>query len=140
MTKGTLGILAGMALATLTCLARNQVHAANDNDEQAAPRPPQQAIDACANQKEGATCTISFHGKSLQGTCLKGPDGQEPLACVPPPPPEAVEACAGLSEGAPCTVSHHGRNVEGNCRLPPSGAASDAATLACVPPPPARRQ
>jgi hypothetical protein len=136
MTKRTLGILAGMALAAMTGLARNPARAANDNGEQAAPpHPPQEAIDACANQNEGATCTISFHGKSLQGTCVKGPDGQETLACMPPPPPEAVEACASLSDGATCTVSHHGRTVEGKCRLSPSGAAP----LVCVPPPPSHR-
>jgi hypothetical protein len=131
MTKRTLGILAGMALTAMTGLAAYQARAANDNGEAAGPpRPPQEAIDACANQKEGATCTVSFHGRSLQGTCVKGPEGQEPLACMPPPPPEAVEACANLSEGATCTVSRHGHTVDGTCRLSPSGAAP----LACVPP------
>ncbi|HEX7498866.1 MAG TPA: hypothetical protein VF524_01030, partial [Polyangia bacterium] len=45
------------------------------------PRPPQEAIDACANQKEGAVCALSFHGQSVEGTCANGPGGSELLAC-----------------------------------------------------------
>jgi hypothetical protein len=92
-------------------------------------RPPQEAIDACANQQEGATCTMSFHGKTVQGACGKGPHGNETLACIPPPPPEAIEACAKLSEGAACTVWRNERNHEGTCRKPPSGSGP----LACLP-------
>jgi len=133
MTTRTLGLFASVALAAMTGFPARQALAANDHG--GPPGPPQEAIDACANQQEGATCMVSFHGQSVQGTCVKGPEGQEPLACMPPPPPEAVEACAKLSEGATCTVSHHGRDMEGKCRLSPSGKGP----LACAPPHPPRR-
>ena len=137
MTMRTLGLVAGVALTAMTGLRQNQAHAANDNaTPPPPPQPPQEAIDACANKTEGATCMLSFHGRSVQGTCGNGPGGHEPLACMPPPPPEAVEACAKLSEGATCTVSHHGRDMEGKCNNPPSGAGP----LACMPPHPPRHE
>jgi len=136
MTTRTLGLFASVALFAMTGPRLNRAHAANDNADPPPPlRPPQEAIDACANQKEGAACTLSFHGRSMQGTCAKEPGGHDTLACMPPPPPEAVEACANLSEGATCTVSHHGRDIQGKCRNSPSGPGP----LACMPPHPPRR-
>jgi hypothetical protein len=96
--------------------------------------PPQEAISACTSLKDGATCTLSFHGNSVQGTCGKGPGGSETLACMPSPPPEAIEACANLTDDATCTVSHHGRDMEGKCKTPPSGSGQ----LACMPSHPPR--
>jgi len=97
-------------------------------------QPPQEAMTACASLKDGATCTVSFHGHTVQGTCGKGPGGSETLACIPSPPSEAIEACANLTEDATCTVSHHGRDMEGKCKTPPSGSGQ----LACMPPHPSR--
>ena len=135
MTTRTLGLFASMTLAALTGFPPVQALAANDNGgPPAPPQPPQEAIDACANLSEGATCTLSFHGRTVEGTCGKRPGGNETLACMPPPPPEAVDACSKLSEGATCTVSHHGRDMEGKCRLSPSGKGP----LACAPPHPPR--
>ncbi len=130
MTTRTLGLLASMTFAALTGLAPNRASAANDNG--GPPAPPQEAIDACANQQEGATCTVSFHGQSVQGRCVKGPEGQEPLACMPPPPrppQEAIDACANQSEGATCTVSFRGRSIEGTCAKAPG----ENEPLACMP-------
>jgi hypothetical protein len=132
MTTRTLGLFASVTLAAMAGLPTKHALAANDNG--GPPAPPQEAIDSCANQSEGATCTLSFHGRSIEGTCAQGPGGNEPLACMPPPPPEAVEACVKLSEGATCTVSHHGRDMEGKCRLSPGGNG----VLACAPPHPPR--
>lgn len=47
--------------------------------------PPPEAVAACASSSAGASCTVSFHGKSLTGTCTAGPDGSK-LACLPPRP------------------------------------------------------
>jgi hypothetical protein len=126
MTAKILGLFSSMALAALMGSA-SQAHANP-------PDPPQEAIDACANLKDGAACTLSFHGHTMQGTCGKGPGGNETLACMPPPPPEAIEACANLTADATCTVSHHGRDMEGKCKTPPSGSGQ----LACMPPHPPR--
>lgn len=49
--------------------------------------PPQEAITACASSTAGATCSVSFHGKTLNGTCTAGPDGSK-LACLPARPPQ----------------------------------------------------
>jgi len=80
MTAKDLGFVAGVALSALLGFSSDEVRAADDQG----PGPPQEAIDACANQSEGATCTVSFHGQSVQGKCVKGHDDQEPLACMPP--------------------------------------------------------
>jgi hypothetical protein len=133
MTTRTFGLFASVTLAAMTGFPARQAFAANDNG--GPPGPPQEAIDACANQKEGATCTVSFQGQSVQGKCVKGPEGQEPLACMPPPPrppQEAIAACANQSEGATCSLTFHGRTVEGTCGKGPDGNE----TLACMPPPP----
>ena len=133
MTMRPLGLFAGMALAVMTGLSPNQARAANDNA--GPPQPPQEAMDACANQKEGATCTVSFHGQTVQGKCVKGPEGQGPLACMPPPPKppqEAMDACANQNEGAVCTLSFHGQSVKGICAKGPGGNEP----LVCMPPPP----
>jgi hypothetical protein len=53
-----------------------------------APRkPPQAAFDACKSAREGDTCSVSFNGHTVTGTCRKGPSGEEELACVPARPP-----------------------------------------------------
>jgi hypothetical protein len=137
MTTRTLGLFASVALFAMTGPRLNRAHAANDNADPPPPlRPPQEAIDACANQKEGAACTMSLDGQSVQGKCVKGPEGQEPLACMPPPPlrppQEAIDACANQKEGAACTLSFHGRSMQGTCAKEPGGHD----TLACMPPPP----
>jgi hypothetical protein len=119
---------AGLTLSALLLLPVS----ASANDNSVPPRPPQEAIDACANLSDGATCTVSFHGQTIQGKCHAGPSGREPLVCMPPPPPEAIEACASLSEGTACAVTHDGHTMQGTCRNSPSGEGP----LACAPQPP----
>src|ERR1019366_5139218 len=127
MTTRNVGLVASVALAALLGLPSTQARAAGDRE----PGPPQEAIDACANQGEGATCTMSFHGQAVQGKCVKGPDGQGALACMPPhrPPQEAIDACANQNEGATCTMSLHGRALQGICG---KGMHGDG-TIACTP-------
>jgi len=50
-------------------------------------RPPQEAFDACKSLAEGAACSMSFNGRTMTGTCRKGPNGESELACVPARPP-----------------------------------------------------
>lgn len=111
--------------------------------------PPPEALQACAGKSQGAACSVTFRGETLQGTCEAPPDGAA-LACRPanmPPPPdgqgprhappkEAVTACAGLQADAACAFTLGGENVTGTCGTPPGGNA-----LACRPagPPPGRR-
>ncbi len=121
-------LYAGLAFVALSSLP----YSASANDNSGPPRPPQEAIDACANLSDGATCTVFFYGQTIHGKCHRGPSGQTPLACMPPPPPEAVEACASLSEGSACTVTHDGHTMQGTCRNSPSGEGP----LACATQPP----
>jgi len=50
--------------------------------------PPQEAISACANQSEGASCSMkSPKGDTVEGTCSNTPDGKY-FACKPNNPPQ----------------------------------------------------
>ena len=54
--------------------------------------PPPEAFAACKDLADGATCSVTFQDRTLDGTCRKGPDGKGELACAPtrmPPPPPA---------------------------------------------------
>lgn len=100
-------------------------------------RPPQEALDACANLAAGAACSFDADGHHVDGTCRTGPDGQGPLACAPQmrmPPPEAIDACASASAGASCAFTVDGHDVTGTCKAGPDGNGP----LACAPdqPPP----
>ena len=98
--------------------------------------PPPEAVEACNGKSEGTACTVSFDGKSLNGTCSNGPHRSDTIACRPEggpgghhgPPPEASAACSGKAEGATCSFTHHDRTLEGTCRTGPNGDA-----LACAP-------
>lgn len=93
--------------------------------------PPPEAISACASASEGASCSVSFNGQTMTGTCRAPPHGGGALACAPPrptPPPEAISACASASEGASCSVTVNGAAMHGTCR----GHGGEA--LACAPP------
>jgi hypothetical protein len=45
---------------------------------------------ACKELTEGAACSVSLHGQTLEGTCRRGPRFEAQLGCAPanlPPPP-----------------------------------------------------
>jgi len=52
--------------------------------------PPPEAFDACAGKTEGANPSVTFHDKTLDGTCLSPPKdaGETRLFCAPPHPPD----------------------------------------------------
>ena len=99
-------------------------------------KPPQAAFDACKSHAEGDACSVTFDGRTMNGTCRKGPNGESDLACAPAhppgPPPEAVEACKGKAEGATCSVTFGDRTMTSTCRKVPG--QSDV--IACAPPHP----
>lgn len=45
--------------------------------------PPAEALAACAKLSLDATCSFTFDGRSHQGVCRRGPEGQGPIACAP---------------------------------------------------------
>ncbi len=96
-------------------------------------KPPQAAFDACKNASEGAACSVTFHDHTMTGTCKKGPNGEDALACAPDhppgPPQEAIDACKSASEGASCSVTFHGQTLSGTCSKGPDGSG----VLACMP-------
>lgn len=49
--------------------------------------PPPEALAACKDASEGATCSFTHRDHSITGTCSHGPDGKGPLACKPDGPP-----------------------------------------------------
>ncbi|HEX4355008.1 MAG TPA: hypothetical protein VHZ95_18885, partial [Polyangiales bacterium] len=49
--------------------------------------PPKEAVDACQNLAAGASCSVTFDDKSIDGTCHESPDGKGPRACMPTAPP-----------------------------------------------------
>jgi hypothetical protein len=57
---------------------------------QGPPGPPKEAFEACAGKAAGAACTVVLRDEQAFGTCRRGPDAGEPLACAPaslPDPP-----------------------------------------------------
>jgi hypothetical protein len=97
--------------------------------------PPQQAIDACKDQTEGSECSVEFRGRTIEGTCVAGPEADDPLACMPAggrppgPPPEAYDACEDADEGDACSVEVHDHTVTGTCLKD----RRDDSLLVCVP-------
>jgi hypothetical protein len=138
MTALTAAMLAGYATTS-----RADANAAPIGDDEGGggrpPRPPQEAIDACENLSEGASCSFTGHGHTMTGTC-HGPEGL-PSACMPnggppPPPQEAIDACQSSTSGASCSFTLDGQSMTGACRAP------QGKPLACVPkgmPPPPQR-
>jgi len=50
------------------------------------PGPPPEAVQACANLAKGDACKVTLGDRTLEGTCVSGPSGKEPLACMPARP------------------------------------------------------
>jgi hypothetical protein len=122
------GALVGFGLVTLAGAAPEERRG-----------PPPEAIAACEDQVEGSDCAVEFRGRTVEGTCVGGPDTDAPLACMPEggrpsgPPPEAFDACDGSDEGDSCSVELPDHTIDGTCRAD----RNDESTLVCVP---ARRE
>lgn len=117
---------------------------------------PQQALDACANQAQGAACSFTLpNGNAINGSCVNPPNLNQ-LACAPQgimpqnggqpaqgsqpqpangqparqgPPQAALDACANLTQGASCSFQGINRAVNGACVTSPNGGDQ----LACAP-------
>ncbi len=75
-----------LSIALLITILASIPLANADPDEREGERrgPPPEAIDACANQSEGAACSFSGRrGEELNGTCLVPPRGEASLVCAP---------------------------------------------------------
>lgn len=123
-----------LKVAIISLFALPLAVAAADRSHGPGHRPPQEAIDACANSKRGDTCSVTHDSHTMTGVCDAPPDSTT-LACRPDgPPPEAVEACASLKEGDTCTVTHGDHSMSGTCAKGPDTSKP----LACRPsgPPP----
>lgn len=65
---------------TDTVIPQNQLP---DQGNQQQPSPPQEALDACAIQAQGAACSFNLrNGNEIQGACIE-PPGMHQLACAP---------------------------------------------------------
>jgi hypothetical protein len=84
--------------------------------------PPPQAVAACADSTEGASCTFEGRRGTVEGTCSNRPHA-DGLVCAPEgrgrgrrgPPPQAIEACASSAQGASCSFEGFRGNVQGSC-------------------------
>ena len=109
--------------------------AKGEGDDPAPRDPPPDMVAACDNRAAGDSCSVTFKGQTIEGTCRSDPRGDGPLACFakgPPPggpPPEAVEACNGRAADDSCTVNLKDRTIDGTCRSDPHRDGS----LVCVP-------
>ena len=52
-------------------------------------RPPQEAIEACANKKADDACSFEGRDGPVEGRCFS-PDDARPLACRPDRPPRSA--------------------------------------------------
>lgn len=55
------------------------------NQTSTQPQPPQEAINACAGQQQGSTCSFNTPQGTINGTCA--PVQNQQMACLPPHPP-----------------------------------------------------
>jgi len=55
--------------------------------------PPPEAVEACQSAEEGDDCSFDLHDETIDGTCRKGRNEEQALACMPShPPPHAPQA------------------------------------------------
>ena len=90
-----------LVLACTLCVAAPfaQAQPGSQSDGQGGRRhgPPPEAIDACADQAEGAACEFpGFRGETVEGTCIAPPGRDDELVCAP--------------EGGPPHQGSHGRD------------------------------
>lgn len=101
--------------------------------------PPPEALEACEGLDEGSECSMTLGGHTVEGSCVAGPNDDDPLACLPKggprggghraPPPEAFEACEDADIGDACAVELPDHSVAGVCRQ----GRGDDERLVCVP-------
>ncbi|PRQ09667.1 hypothetical protein [Enhygromyxa salina] len=79
-----------MTLATLileSFLLTLLANAPGGSDGDHPPRPPREAVEACADRASGDACSFEGReGETVNGSCFT-PDADKPLACRPDHPP-----------------------------------------------------
>lgn len=84
MTRTILSIL--LLLSTASCVEpadADTTASALGGGDRPPPRPPREAVDACAGADAGDPCDFEHDGRHLTGACAAGPDADAPLACKP---------------------------------------------------------
>ena len=73
-----------MLLTLLTVLTACAANAEPGSERGGRRGPPPEALEACAAQSEGSTCSFSGrNGEELTGSCFAPPQGDGDLACRP---------------------------------------------------------
>ena len=87
LTKSIRSITAMAILAA----ALTSTYASAEPDQRSGKRrgPPPQAIEACADQSEGAACSFSGRRGEVVGSCIAPPQDKDELACAPEGGPPA---------------------------------------------------
>jgi hypothetical protein len=87
------------------------------------PRIPEEALSACEGLSAGSGCSVTIPARTLEGSCLAGPDEGAPLACAPRPP-----AGEGAGPGSPLGPPPCGMPPQGPppCGMPPMGPPPEA--------------
>ncbi|MBI2897440.1 MAG: CotH kinase family protein [Deltaproteobacteria bacterium] len=74
------------------------------------PEPPEEVLEACAAAAVDAPCSAVIDGRTIEGQCIRIPDGR--LACAPgggPPAGGDTDLIPGTPIWAPCTIAFEGR-------------------------------
>ena len=86
MTKLLLGTLVFVTVR-LAAADESRPQPPPQGERPPARKPPQEAIDACANLAVDAACSFTIRDQTISGTCKTLPDNASQLACRPDRPP-----------------------------------------------------
>jgi hypothetical protein len=74
-----------ITLAVIIMASFSAVTATAERDQQSGKKrgPPPQALEACVDSEEGASCSFSGHRGDVSGFCIVLPRDEQELACAP---------------------------------------------------------
>lgn len=88
-------LIRSLTLSAVLAVSLSSSIAIAGSDKQSGKRrgPPPQAIEACADQEEGAACSFSGRRGDVSGSCIVPPHKQDMIVCAPEggPPKEHQE-------------------------------------------------
>ena len=78
-------IIRGIAQTVIlvSCISASVVNAQPSSQSGEQRGPPPEALEACADQTEGAACSFSGRRGDVTGSCMVSPKGEDELACAP---------------------------------------------------------